>query len=475
MLKKNLDKNDERKIRLFIKNLNKEYFLKYLKAKVKLKKCFKSIISGKNYEDQLETIGKLFLKIGKKTHHKIVGKVLKSFAKIQASLFGIELEEKEGIRFRDHYIHTFNIYIIGSIILSQLIKKIKSDNKISDFLKVKKEKDEIREAFSEKKDPYDIIKRLFFIWTFIALYHDVGIPIEHLEIMRNRLNIFFENFGFILHEFFAEFQDSIISRLDYFINLLTKMFKSDNNDKGIKFDNESYKLSNVIDPHIKNIFLKAFNEKNHGTISAICFYKSTIDVLSEIGGNNKKYRKLILEQDITRIALAIALHDLYNYDKPNKKKIFPISFYEFPLTFLLILLDQTQEYYRPEGISLDKIIKIKKLPRLKIKKISEDPIKFRINITLEYSNLSNKDIIKINNDFKNFKKYKILHKKSSIDNTIQELNFLKNINDFKEYLKSYWDDIENNIKDRLKFGPNEPISFCIKIKKDNDLIEYNFN
>lgn len=479
MLSNHLDKNDNKKIDDFIKSLNKRYFIDYLNAQEEIKQSFKSIICGKNYEDQLETIGELFLKVEEKTHHKIVGKVLKGFAKIQTSLFGIELEEKEGKRYRDHFIHTFNVYIFGSIIISQLIKKINNDNIISSFLKIKKERDDIHEAFSIPITPYDIERRLFFIWTFIVLYHDVGVPIEHLEIIRNRLNIFFDNFGFVLHEFFAEFQDSIISRLDYFMNLLTKMCIPDKNVKGIKFDNESYKLSSVVDPHIKNIFLKAFNEKNHGVISAICFYKCTIDILSKIGGDCKKYRKWILEQDITRIALAIALHDLYKYDKtnsqslksPDKNIIFPISFNDFPFTFLLILMDQTQEYFRPEGISLNKVTKITELPEIRIERTSDHRLKFKINIKLLYSKLPDDIVDMIINDFKNFKYNKILQSNSAIDNILTELNNLNEIKTFKDVIKSYWEEIEKNIRNRLKFGVDEPICFQLKIKLDNKTIK----
>lgn len=460
-----------------VENLYKEYFFDYLEAKNKIKEFFESLTKDLPYERQIGVTEELFSKIGKKTYHKIVGKVLKGFSKIQTSLFGIELEEKEGKRYRDHYIHTFNVYIFGSIIISQLIDKIKVDEKISEFFKVKKERVDIQEAFLKEVSPYDIRKRLFFIWTFMVLYHDVGIPISHLERIRNRLNVFFENFGFILHEFFAEFQDSIRSRLNYFMDLLTKMYKLPNNEKGIKFKNENYELSDFVDPHLKNVFLKAFNEKNHGIISAICFYKCIIDSLSEIGKDNKKYRKWVLEQDVTRIALAIALHDLYKYDtkvyqsneKENKEKIFPISFKDFPLTFMLILLDQTQEYYRPEGISLNRISKLKNLPEINVELMSKDPFKFKIQITLLYSELKReKEII---DDFKNFKFYEILQKKSSIDVTLEKLKQLKQINTIKEVLKSYWKEIETNIKNRLKFGANEPISVYLTINLDGKTIK----
>ena len=447
--------------------LNNEYFFVHLNVREEIDKSFSSLISDKTYEEQIEAIEQLFSKIGKKTYHEIVGKVLKGFSKIQTSLFGIELEEKEGKRFRDHYIHTFNLYFFGSVMISQLLDQIKVESDISDFFKVKKENDDVKEAFSIEVIPYNIIKRLFFIWTFMVLYHDVGIPISHLETIRNRLNMFFENFGFILHEFSVEFKHSIGSRLDYFMNLITKMYRPSNNENGIKFENDNYQMSNFIDPHIKKIFLTAFDDKNHGVLSAICFYKCIIESLTEIGKDCLKYNNLILEQDITRIALAITLHDLYKYD--INQQIFPISFKDFPLTFLLILMDQTQEYYRPEGISLNKLTKSRKIPEIKIVKVATSPLKFKICFTILYSHLDREN--EVIEDFKNFKFSNIVQGKFSIDKIIQELDLLKGITNFKQVLESYWKDIETSIKERLKFGPNEPIDVQLKIKLDNIIIK----
>ncbi len=485
-------RSDKEILEFIMKNLNQNFFFKYLNTENEINNSLNAVVQEEKYETQIEKIGDFFSKVGERYSQQQVIEILKGFSKIQASLFGIELEEERGRRFRDHFIHTFNVYIFGALIISQLMDKIKDKSKIPSFLKIEKERAEIVKAFNLKKEelkdlkPYDIEKRLFFIWTFIAMFHDVGIPIEHLGIMRERLNSFFEKFGFVLHEFTAEFQDSMRTRFNYFIDLLVKMYKLPNNEKGIRFNNDNYETSKDIDPHIKNIFLRALDDKNHGIVSAICFFKCIIDSLSIIGGDNENYREWILEQDITRIALAIALHDLYKYNKitlsteeiSENNIIFPISFNNFPLTFLLILIDQTQEYYRPEGISLDKIIKIKHLPEIKVDNVRENPLEFTIKMIIQYSTPEDTEVIeKIVTDFKNFEIHKTLQSKLSLNEKLSELNKLDSLtSDFEKYIELYWKEVEENINKRLKFGINEPISLNIEIWINNrNLINIPFN
>jgi hypothetical protein len=81
-------------------------------------------------------------------------------------------------------------------------------------------------------------------------------------------------------------------------------------------------------------------------------------------GETKAYNDQVFEHDVTRASLAIALH---NIDQDENPKIFPLRFSKFPLASLLILFDELQEFYRPEGLVLTEVVRCRKFPQIDVK------------------------------------------------------------------------------------------------------------
>jgi len=95
-----------------------------------------------------------------------------------------------------------------------------------------------------------------------------------------------------------------------------------------------------------------------------------------------------LEQDIARAALAISLHAL-GKDRKTKAlpKVLPIGFDEFPLSFLLVLSDELQEYLRWEGTSVRRQLTLHCHPQLETKyDASDDAVRITVSFSLESEN-----------------------------------------------------------------------------------------
>jgi hypothetical protein len=166
-------------------------------------------------------------------------------------------------------------------------------------------------------------------------------------------------------------------------------------------------------------------------------------------GRSKKYRdrfgiqefnlytEYVLEQDIARAALAISLHSLKEDERTKVyPKIYPIDFEILPLTFLLILVDELQEYLRWEGTAIKRNLKFNYHPKLEVK------------VSIAGSNISNIQLKVLFSLDKNHKDY-IINQAKFIN---AQKGGLQSISDIDRASTVIGDSIKDNLEKKLNLG-----------------------
>lgn len=274
----------------------------------------------------------------------------------------LDFERRPSKAYRDHYVHIFNVYILGLRILASIIERL-GDTEASKLLKVGDEK--VHSVIPEFHD-YSWKERLFYLWTLIANFHDISIPITRLGSVHAGLKSFLEKFGLELSG------PTLLSYhppdLEEYFEHLGRVFEGkmqSERDWCYKTDSPNF--------YVQGVLRREFAKQNHGVLSGFLMYEKIREIFLEgrtkrslsLGSFNR-YTDLVLKQDIARAALAISLHDLKPSDKTGYPKIFPLDFFDYPLTCLLILVDGLQEYLRWEGTSIRGGTKLLLFPELAI-------------------------------------------------------------------------------------------------------------
>jgi hypothetical protein len=260
----------------------------------------------------------------------------------------MDLERGTQRAYREHYVHVFNVFVLGLRILSNIIKK--TGDKASEILKVKDEK--LNASIPEFHN-YQWKERLFYLWTLISNFHDISIPITRLNSVNGGLNEFLKEFG--LEVTGPTLMPYFPSNLEEFCRILGSVYQG----KLAIVDNWRYSKS-ASNEYVHSMLRSEFIRRNHGVLSAFLMYEKTREIFLE--GKNKKpldisgynnYVDIVLKEDVARAALSISFHDLAIRDKTCKyPRCLPVAFSEFPLTYMLILVDSLQEYLRWEGTSI---------------------------------------------------------------------------------------------------------------------------
>lgn len=359
-------------------------------------------------------------------NHFSVGKYAKifvDFAGAEKALYGL------GKNYRDHLIHVFNVFFIG---LSVLSKALEQDEAVFDTLKIHDETENF-----PFPNTYNRWRRLFYLWCLVSTFHDIAIPIDHMKEIDVGLTRLLKYFNMQPGRSALELPFMIQSDISRYIDLQAKMFATGvvvNQDE----DLPTYRLqetSTGSSIYFRSTLSDAMARYDHGALGAYFLFKSEEELFLtgkhssfkydpdlsglEYGGriitlprdrqkwearlkklsldeeslNNlpriydlsrgetKRYNDYVFEQDVTRAALAIALHNL----KPNEyPKIFPVKFSKLPIAFLLILFDELQEFYRPENFILTEIIRSRKSPLTEVGIIPLAKNGRRIQITVNY-------------------------------------------------------------------------------------------
>lgn len=411
--------------------------------------ALKSISDPKtSFDTKVEYAGRALQEFWREYSEEHIAKVLEGFPKIQKALFGLELAPELGERYRDHFLHMFNVFIFGARILSKIMRIDKDYDILRKWLKVTDEPKDVNKLF---KRAYTAPERLNFLWTLISTFHDVGIPIQHLPNFQKGLNLFLEHFGLRISDFLIERETTVDCRLNFYITLMSGIY----NKGGIVLDEGVYVKTDRPNPYVFKMLLDEYSKNNHGLVSAICLYKSIEETFYKKEKKEKRldlhpnliplYNDLIFEQDITRAALTIALHDVSVKDYP---KIFPIQFRNFPLLFLLILCDELQEYFRLEGSSLTGVTLIRSYPFLDVE---VKPRKITISTTVLYKKPSPEEERIIQTEV---------------------LAYYKKIgemppNNFESHITKVWKRIVNRMKEKLELKRG-PIKLILKVYEEKE-------
>ncbi len=298
-----------------------------------------------------------------------IAEIYSKFVKIEEALFGLERDEKEGSRYREHFVHMFNCYVFGIRVVSKILLLVK-DEDAKKLLKV--EDENLKEVGLPFGSNYTFKQRVFYLWTLISTFHDIAIPFQHLTGMAKGINKFVEEFGWTFTNPAVAMKDYDASQLHNYFGLLAGIYagKLEMDAAGRKYQRPDQKHH-----YLAKILGREFDFRNHSVLSGFFMWK-TVEEIFLLNRTSKYptgmdqfnlYTEYVLEQDVARAALAISLHSI-GPDRKTKHlpAMFPVRFQDLPLTFLLILSDELQEYLRWEGTTLQKGLKFSSHPHIEL-------------------------------------------------------------------------------------------------------------
>ncbi|MBN1323160.1 MAG: GAF domain-containing protein [Methanotrichaceae archaeon] len=243
-------------------------------------------------------------------------RILEDFKEYEKMLFDLP-------RYRDHFIHQFQVFLLGSIIIDE-VKKISRNIGIKNFAEYYC--DSIKIDYDENSSLADIS------WFITSTFHDVAYPIQKSEELFNK---FFEKFmgidekiveriGLEKIGFNSSYSNLIDQLCDFYYNL----------DQGTVpwAFNATQVISTCINRDFRDaIYASLLKDRDHGILgSLILLYQSD--------ASQKGYSTMTFPS-----ALAIAMHA-----KLIKELNADIIFEKNPLSFLLIYCDLMQEWGRGE-------------------------------------------------------------------------------------------------------------------------------
>ena len=244
---------------------------------------------------------------------------LETFDPALQHIFAATREEDRGV-YRDHYIHQFQVFLLGLYIINK---------RYDDFIK-KCKKPEIN-------------------WLIISSFHDMAWPVQ----LYDKWSGEFFNKVFNVKELgHMEIKSNFVDKtfLGCVSYLIRKLCSDVLNEK--VEDNWITEKDNLVQFFHGQIT----DAKNHCILSSIALlkevrkseYEEKIKGVLGITGNRRLEFQDILDDIFIPSALAIALHDKKVWQELKKKDILPLlKFEDDPLSFLLIFCDNVQEWGRP--------------------------------------------------------------------------------------------------------------------------------
>jgi hypothetical protein len=226
---------------------------------------------------------------------------------------------------RDHYIHSVNVFLLG--------------------LRIYLSNEKVRRAFWDAygNNGFASEDELFlFIWGHASLFHDIGYPIE---ISHNQAKSFINSLSGLCPD---NPQMKIVLGFDPIGGLL-------------KVDGEDGPYNSIIDVQIegsgtiglsrhgeteeciRNYPLTMFENRfsDHGFFSSLIVARC----YSMVSRKNSRVKGIYVEH-IPSVCSAILMHNLYPQSLVKRNGFPPLTLEESPLTYLLILCDELQEWNR---------------------------------------------------------------------------------------------------------------------------------
>ena len=353
----------------------------------------KMIEEPTNYRGHIEKARQFLKVLWRKYDCENVVEVFEAFTKVEPVLIDMEKDEGIDFRYRDHSVHTFHVFIFGLRIMSKLIDRV-GDGQTKKLLKVKPER--ISKFIPSFRD-YDYKERLFYLWSLMSTFHDIAVPLEHLDIIRDGLNKFSEQFDLNIVGPYLQ-RDIMVADIDSYFALLSRIFQGEMSldDEGVCYKQDEENL------YVKNILAREFVKNDHGVLGGFMMYK-TIEKTFLLGISAKhafndlnlfnSYTRYVLSQDIARAALAISSHNLRRISQNKGPLFLPLPFEKYPLAFILILSDGIQEYLRWEGTSIRGGTKLNRFPALELE-IDSSRLKLEVIYHLDTEQIQEEFFIK---------------------------------------------------------------------------------
>ena len=309
-----------------------------------------------------------------------------NFVKIEEALYGLERDKERGGRYRDHFVHMFNTFVFGLRIISSLLGNVNEDEGKELF---KIEDEELVSVGLPFSSDYNYKQRTFYLWMLIATFHDIAIPFQHMPKIGEGITRFVKEFGWFVSGPTLTMRNFDSSQLYQYFTMLSEIY---NSKVKLVDEGRKYERSKGANSYVVKTLGRAFDRREHGALSGFFMWKTIEEIFllglsknyrDKIGLENFDiYNQYVLQQDIARAALAISLHTLTKKKETGHPKIVPIKFDEYPLTFLLILADELQEYHRHEGGTIVGNTKFRCQPKISLcyeKKNIELKVAFSLN------------------------------------------------------------------------------------------------
>jgi len=438
--------------------------------------------------------------------HFSIGKytnIFVDFAKAEKALYGF------GERYRDHLMHVFNVHLMGLLTFSRMLKQ--EENKVFQLLKIRKEPEKV--PFPS----YSKHRRLYYLWCLISTFHDIAIPIEHRGEVIRGLGRYFDYFRIQTEELDLRFPFMTQLDISRYSDLMSRLFAKgmslSKSDEQPTYDMEDDQSGSYV--YFRSVLTGDMNKYNHSILGAYFLFRSIEEMflsgknpnlkydldlcgivqngkpvglprnkkkwdelLEGLGiseqelermprvydlgkGETKAYNEYVFEQDVTRAALAIALHNINQDDNP---KIFPLRFSNFPLTSLLILFDELQEFYRPEGLVLTEVVRCRKFPQIDVK-LESHKGRPRVKIVASFDLEKPREAI-INELLDKYKKWAENREEGK-----------KEIKSYGELVHATWGHTFDTIRNKLALEDGEPLAIYVNVtvegeKPDGKTLEF---
>ncbi len=231
--------------------------------------------------------------------------------------------EKFWYDIRDHYFHSFHVFLLGLLILNRY-------------------KDIFVEFYKNTFPRYKHL-RLEFVWLLTSIFHDVGYPITKIDVLKEDI------FGIptvLSEKELSNVWDDPIYKEN--LKQLVSLFKFSFSTKKHKIDWHP-EVFGTEDTSIEQIFRELYYE-SHGV--AGCF-RFLVDIFAEGRREEDIARKIFLINHIYPAAVSIALHDIGFREKLRGIGFKKVKLSRFPFAVLLIYLDSLQEDRRDKFLSVE--------------------------------------------------------------------------------------------------------------------------
>lgn len=246
--------------------------------------------------------------------------------KFEPSLLYVFADSRKGDKiYRDHYLHQFQVFLLGISIIDSFPDRFKIDK----------------------------YKKPELIWLITSSFHDIAYPVQLYDEWCKKF--FTEVFKIPKSPASLELKTNFVDHS--FLSCMSCIIK-----EFYRVHLNGSKVSNNEENEIVQFFYKQITEiKNHGILSSISLLKM-ISPINEVNKNEKKIKEKLglslveaWQYIFVPSVLAITLHDYKIWGGLIKEKasdksprlLTTLKFENDPISFLLIFCDNVQEWGRP--------------------------------------------------------------------------------------------------------------------------------